>query len=168
MVLGTHTYPFLLVSWISKIPPRHNIYIYIKRVLIDSRMSHSPLCCLGGGPYPAAGSRRQNSQDGVFLKEKKAKQTHLLGGPLSSIPDFSDRPLHAGARWLGRASIKGLRGIFMVNYSFTAQHPAVRRVIFGNVWVLSPPTPLPAERVFTTTPWQTYPGVPIHLMRGVS
>lgn len=78
----------------------------------------------------------------MFLKEKeKAKQTRLLGGPLSSIPDFSDRPLRAGARRLGRASVKGLGRIFMVNYSFTAQHPAVRRVIFGNVWGFFSPSP---------------------------
>lgn len=43
MVLGTHSYPFLLVLWISKIPSKHNIYI--TQVLIDSRMSHSTLLC---------------------------------------------------------------------------------------------------------------------------
>lgn len=43
MVLGTHSYPFLLVLWISKIPSKHNIYI--AQVLIDSRMSHSTLLC---------------------------------------------------------------------------------------------------------------------------
>lgn len=94
----------------------------------------------------------------MFLKEKekKAKQTRLLGGPLSSIPDFSDRPLHAGARWLGRASVKGLRRIFMVNYSFTAQHPAVRRVIFGNVWV-PPPPPRIYNHAVANAPWRPNP-----------
>lgn len=43
MVLGTHSYPPLLVLWISKIPSKHNIYI--APVLIDSRMSHSTLLC---------------------------------------------------------------------------------------------------------------------------
>lgn len=43
MVLGTHSYPLLLVLWISKIPSKHNIYI--TQVLIDSRMSHSTLLC---------------------------------------------------------------------------------------------------------------------------
>lgn len=43
MVLGTHSYPCLLVLWISKIPSKHNIYI--TQVLIDSRMSHSTLLC---------------------------------------------------------------------------------------------------------------------------
>lgn len=43
MVLGTHSYPFPLVLWISKIPCKHNIYM--RQVLIDSRMSHSPLLC---------------------------------------------------------------------------------------------------------------------------
>lgn len=161
MVLETHTYPFLLVSWISKIPSRHNIYI--KRVLIDSsRTSHSPLLCAAsedGGILPPI--HGQNSQDGAFFLNKKEKQTYLLGGLLSSISDFSDRPLHAGARWLGKASVKGLRRIFMVNYSFTARHPAVRRVIFGNVHMPPPP-------IFTTTSRQMYSRVPIHLTRGVS
>lgn len=147
MVLETHTYPFLLVSWISKIPSRHNIYI--KRVLIDSsRTSHSPLLCAASeddGILPPI--HGQNSQDGAFffllfflffLTKKKNKPICWVAFcPLFQI-SVAD-PLLAGARWLGKASVKGLRRIFMVNYSFTAPHPAVRRVIFGNVHVLLPP-----------------------------
>lgn len=167
MVLETHTYPFLLVSWISKIPSRHNIYI--KRVLIDSsRTSHSPILCAAsedGGILPP--THGQNSQDGAFflsffLTKKKNKPICWVAFcPLFQI-SVTD-PLHAGARWLGKASVKGLRRIFMVNYSFTARYPAVRRVIFGNVHMLGPPPP-----IFTTTSWQMYSRVPIHLTRGVS
>lgn len=86
---------------------------------------------------------------------------YLLGGPLSSISDFSDRPLHAGARWLGNASVKGLRRIFMVNYSFTAQQPVVRRDILGTFACFPP-----AERVFTSAVLQMYSSIPIHLLQG--
>lgn len=51
----------------------------------------------------------------------------------------------------------------MVNYSFTAQQPAVRRVILGTFACFPP-----AERVFTSAVLQMYSSVPIHLMQGVS
>lgn len=90
-------------------------------------------------------------------KKKKKKKAYLLGGLLSSISDFSDRPLHVGARWLGNASVKGLRRIFMLNYSFTARQAAVRRVILGPFACFPP-----AEHAFTSAVLQMYSSVPIH------
>lgn len=100
MVLGTRSYPFLLVLWISKIPSEHNIYI--TRVLIDRRMSHSTLRGRLNALYFTTASRWQGSQTTV------AKKTYLLGGPLSSISNFSDRPFHAAVTLVWKNVRKGI------------------------------------------------------------